>query len=78
VLGAGKSIFLNVISFFNPWTRMSRQSDTIKRLAYSDGLALQCVNWTEAGSTLSAVLAVGVAPARRARRHFRRRARIRN
>src|SRR5207253_210294 len=58
VLGAGKSIFLNVISFFNPDKDEPSVKDTIKRLSYSDGRALQCVNWTEPGEyTLSAVLA---------------------
>lgn len=64
VLGAGKSDFLHVISFFNPAKDEPVVKDTIKRLAYSDGTALQCVNWTEPGEyTLTAVLSVGVSPA---------------
>lgn len=64
VLGAGKSAFLNVISFFNPDKDEPSVKDTIKRLSYSDGTALQCVNWTEPGEyTLSAVISLGVSPA---------------
>lgn len=64
VLGAGKSAFLNVISFFNPEKDEPSVKDTIKRLSFSKGPALQCVNWTEPGEyTLSAVLELGVSPA---------------
>ena len=63
-LPAGKSIFLNVISFCNPDKDEPSVKDTIKRLSYSEGCALRCVNWTEPGEyTLSAVLPIGVSPA---------------
>jgi HEAT repeat protein len=62
-LGAGKSIFLNVISFCVPEKDEPSVKDTTKRLSYSQGCALQCVNWTEPGEyTLSAVLPLGVSP----------------
>ncbi|MEI6232579.1 MAG: HEAT repeat domain-containing protein [Planctomycetota bacterium] len=64
VLPAGKSIFLNVISFCNPDKDEPSVKDTVKRLAYSEGCALRCINWTEPGEyTLSAVLPIGVSPA---------------
>ena len=62
-LGAGESIFLNVISFCNPDKDEQSVKDTIKRLSYSEGCALQCVNWTEPGEyALSAVLPLGISP----------------
>lgn len=64
VIAPGKSAFLNVISFFNPAKDEPSVKDTIKRLSYSDGTALNCVNWTEPGEyTLSCVLPVGISSA---------------